>query len=89
MIRIQLVEKSTQDRRLACSDLACQRNESHTIVNAVKKVGKGFPMVPAEKDEPGVGGKAKRFFSETMKVEVHNLCNQKFVSKKTGRGEEI
>jgi hypothetical protein len=28
-------------------------------------------MVLAEKDEPGVGGQTKRFFSEAMKVEVH------------------
>jgi hypothetical protein len=28
-------------------------------------------MVLAEKDKPGVRGQTKRFFPETMKVEVH------------------
>jgi hypothetical protein len=50
-------------------------------------------MVLAEKDKPGVRGQTKRFFPETMKVEVHlklplnSLISSRKKGKWSGRGD--
>ena len=71
MICVKLTEESTQDRCLPGAHFSREGNESYAIVNAVQKVCKGFPMVLAQKDKPGVGSETKRLFAEAMKVEVH------------------
>jgi hypothetical protein len=71
LICVKLAEECPQDSCLPRSDLSCQGNESYTIVNAVQKVCKGFFVVLAQEDKTGVRSQVERFFSEAMKVKVH------------------
>jgi hypothetical protein len=41
------------------------------MMNAVKKMCKGFLMRFAQEDKAGVRGQVKRLFTKAMEVEVH------------------
>ena len=71
MIWAKLAEEGPQDRRFPRTHLPGQYDESGPIVDSVQKVGKGFPVVLAQKDKAGVGGQVKRLFPEAIKIEVH------------------
>jgi hypothetical protein len=71
MICVELAQKCPQDRCLPGSNFSCQTDESHAMINAVKKVRKGFLMRFAQEDEAGVGGQVKRFLPKPIEVEIH------------------
>jgi hypothetical protein len=41
------------------------------MINPVQKVCKGFSVRFTQEDKPGIRGQVKRFFPETIEVEVH------------------
>jgi hypothetical protein len=71
MIRVEMAQEGTQNRGFARSNLSCNSDESHAILDAVQKVGKRFPVGLAEKDEARIGSQVKRVFPKAVKFEVH------------------
>jgi hypothetical protein len=71
MLRVKLAEERTQNRCFPRPYFASETDESHTMMNAVKKMCKGFLMRFAQEDKAGVRGQVKRLFTKAMEVEVH------------------
>ena len=89
MVRIQLVEEGTEDRRFSGSHLSRQDDEPCPAVNAEQKVGKSLFVFFAQEDKAGVGGQVERLFLQGIKVEVHQKIPPVIFSTSNKKGKKL
>lgn len=71
IIRHTALQQGTNQRGLACTDLARQLNKSTTLGDPVHEMCERFAMTLAHKQVTRIGRDGKRFFVQSEKVGIH------------------